>query len=80
MSEKPSDKQLLFTPKELSAHWRVTVDTLQKWRMNNIGPVYIKIGGHIMYTRNAIKQYERQRMFHGTSSRVDETEGDIYEK
>jgi len=78
MSRKKLDKQYLLTPKELAEYWRVGVGTLQQWRQTGTGPLYIKIGGKVMYPRKAILEYEKTRLFRGTAYRI--TDGDSDEK
>lgn len=34
--------------------------TLQRWRMNQIGPEYLKLGKHVRYPLEAIAEYENQ--------------------
>lgn len=59
-----------LTEAELATYWGVSRYSLQKWRYNGRGPMYIKIGGRIIYTKEAILQYEENRMFISTSTRV----------
>ena len=59
-----------LTEEELATYWGVARYTLQKWRYNGQGPMYIKIGGKIRYTKEAIIEYEKNRVFLSTSKRV----------
>lgn len=36
--------QQLLTPKEVCERLRVADNTLRKWRVNGVGPAYIKLG------------------------------------
>ena len=78
MSRKRLDPQYLLTPKELAQYWRVGVGTLQQWRQSGTGPFYIKIGGKVMYPRQGILKYEKNRRYVGTAHRI--TDGDENEK
>lgn len=61
-----------FTEKELAKYWGVTKSTLQKWRTSGTGPIYIKIGGRVIYPREYILEYEKSRIFQGTAQRLGE--------
>lgn len=78
MCKNVLDEKLLLTPKELAGYWGIGTGTLQQWRLSGTGPIYIKIGGRVMYPRHAIIDYENTRMFRGTAHRV--TDGGSDEK
>jgi Helix-turn-helix domain len=40
----PDDLAGMFTPAELAAILKVSVGTLQNWRVKGVGPPYIKLG------------------------------------
>ena len=56
-----------LTERELAQRWRISQRTLQKWRQNNIGPAYVKIGGRIRYRLSDIEEWECKH-HHGGSS------------
>lgn len=74
MSKNKKHIILLLSTKALSGRWQVKAQTLQKWRSDNVGPKYIKIGGRVMYRIEDVIQYEQERYFHGTSSRANRDE------
>ncbi len=53
----------LLTPAELTNRWReqITLATLSTWRSRKQGPLYIKIGGRVLYPLTAVEEYERKR-------------------
>lgn len=59
-----------MTEKELSEHWGVKRNTLQKWRSAGTGPIYMKIGGKVIYPLEAIKEYEKSRMYYAADDKV----------
>lgn len=59
-----------ITEDELSALWGIKKNTLQKWRSNGVGPVYIKRVGRVVYHKAALVDYERNNCFQGSDSRV----------
>jgi hypothetical protein len=57
-----NQQQLYFSEKSLAKRWDISYRTLQKWRWQGIGPPYIKIGGHVRYFLENIKNFEEERM------------------
>ena len=43
-----------ITEVELAKYWDIKKQTLQKWRSLGLGPVYIKLGGKVLYPRSQI--------------------------
>jgi hypothetical protein len=63
-----------FTPKMLAYRWNISVDTLQRWRIANDGPRYVKVGGRVKYKIADIIKYEKSRTYYGTSCRANPDE------
>jgi hypothetical protein len=57
----------LLTPKDLRARWKLSDDTLRKWRVSNTGPSYIKLGdtrnAQVRYRLEDIEAFERSNKF-----------------
>ena len=70
MPENMWNNKSRCTENELCEYWGIKLCTLRKWRTLCTGPVYIKIGSRILYTRDAIEEYERNRMFRGSAERI----------
>ena len=49
-----------FTVPEVAERLRVSMDTLNRWRGNGKGPVYVKAGGRVLYREADLKAYEEQ--------------------
>ncbi len=47
----------LLKPKEVAKKLQVSLPTLARWRRNNSGPQFLKIGGSIRYTPAALEQW-----------------------
>lgn len=43
---------------ELSRRWSISHRTLERWRWLKKGPVYLKIGGRVVYELTAVEDYE----------------------
>lgn len=63
-----------LTPKSLAQRWSIKPETLQRWRVANMGPRYIKIGGSVKYKIGDVIKYEKTRTFYGTSCRANPDE------
>ena len=68
-----------LTPKSLAKRWSMRIETLQRWRVANEGPRYVKIGGRVKYKIADILKYENERTFYGTSCRANPDEWGGYE-
>ncbi len=73
-------KKIMLTEEDLSEYWGIKRYTLRKWRTSGDGPIYLKIGGRVMYPRKAIQEYEQTRTFRSTSSKIDKDDGGSNEK
>lgn len=59
-------KEVLLTPNELAAKWRISVKTLANWRTQKKGPKYIKLGGarnqRVFYRFNDVFDFEQESL------------------
>ena len=60
----PSDHCL--SPPELAARWGMSPKTLERWRCESIGPVYLRLPGRVRYRLSDIEAYERDVLRIGT--------------
>lgn len=49
---------LFLRERELAARWRMSVRTLQRWRMSKCGPNWLKIGSRVVYSMDEIRAFE----------------------
>ena len=54
---------------ELSRRWSLSPRTLERWRWLREGPVYLKIGGRVLYRLEDIEAYEAEQIRRGRSTR-----------
>lgn len=61
-----------LTPDELVSRYKgnISVKTLANWRTKGGGPEYMKIGGKIMYSMDAVTMWERLRTYGSTAFRA----------
>lgn len=48
-----------FTEKELAEYWNMSSGTLANWRSLGCGPVFVKVGGKVVYRREDIERFEK---------------------
>ena len=62
-----NEYQARMTQRELCNRWQVSEATLERWRPEDIGPIYVKLGGQVRYRREDVLEYEasclRKSMF-----------------
>ena len=52
----------LWTQARLAEHWLVSEGALERWRSEGIGPVFLKIRGHVRYRISDIMDFENQSL------------------
>ena len=50
----------LLTPKELSDRWHICEGTLANWRSQDFGPLFLRIGGRVLYREEDIISFEEE--------------------
>lgn len=51
----------LLTPRQLAARWGLSEKTLERWRMLGSGPVFLKLGGRVLYQVVEVEAHEIKR-------------------
>lgn len=62
--------KLFITTIELSERWQLSPATLERWRSESIGPVFMKVGGAVRYRVDDIIDYEEGCLRRSTSISV----------
>jgi hypothetical protein len=47
--------------RDLARRWRISCRTLERWRLLNQGPPYLKLGGRVVYQLSDVEAFERRR-------------------
>ena len=55
---------------ELAARWRISVHTLRRWRQEQLGPIFCKLGARVTYLISEVEAYERQVARYSTFARA----------
>lgn len=68
-SERPAQR-LALDEYELAARWGLSVKTLRRWRQQQLGPIFCKLGARVTYLIHEIEAFERRVSRHSTSARA----------
>ena len=55
----PAPTPELLTEQMLALRWHCSTSRLQRWRADQKGPAYLKIGGKVLYRLEDLRQYEK---------------------
>lgn len=55
---------------ELATRWGLSVKTLRRWRQEQLGPVFCKLGSRVTYLISEIEAFERRVSRYSTSARA----------
>lgn len=56
--------------RQLADRWGVSEATLERWRSEGIGPVFLKLQGRVLYRVEDVESYEAECLRKSTSERV----------
>ena len=63
-------QRLALDENELAARWGLSVKTLRRWRQEQLGPVFCKLGARVTYLISEVEAFERRVSRHSTSARA----------
>jgi hypothetical protein len=55
---------------ELAARWGLSVKTLRRWRQQQLGPIFCKLGSRVVYLITDIEAFERRSARYSTFAKV----------
>lgn len=56
--------------RHLADRWDLSEATLERWRSDGIGPVYMKLQGRVLYRVEDVEAYETTSLHKSTSERI----------
>lgn len=62
--------RIALNENELAIRWGLSVKTLRRWRQEQLGPVFCKLGARVTYLITDIEAFERRVSRHSTSARA----------
>ena len=57
--------------RQLADRWDVSEATLERWRTEGIGPVFLKLQGRVLYRVEDVEAFETNSLRKSTSERAD---------
>lgn len=57
--------------RQLADRWDVSEATLERWRSEGIGPVFLKLQGRVLYRLEDVEAFESDSLRKSTSERLD---------
>ena len=57
--------------RQLADRWDVSEATLERWRSEGIGPVFLILQGRVLYRLEDVEAFESDSLRKSTSERVD---------
>ena len=55
---------------QLAERWGIAVTTLQKWRQQGTGPVFLKLSARVVYPIEGVEEFERNNLRKSTSEKA----------
>ena len=55
---------------ELATRWGLSVKTLRRWRQEQLGPVFCKLGARVTYLISEVEAFERRVSRYSTFARA----------
>lgn len=62
--------RLHLSENDLASRWGMSPKTLQRWRMEGRGPIYLKLGKRVAYSMSTVLEYEQRITHISTSERA----------
>ena len=57
--------------RQLADRWDVSEATLERWRTEGIGPIFLKLHGRVLYRVEDVETFETNSLRKSTSERAD---------
>lgn len=58
--------------RQLAERWDVSEASLERWRSEGIGPVFLKLHGRVLYRLEDVQSFEAECLRKSTSERADD--------
>ncbi len=61
-----------LSQQQVADRWGLSPKTIERWRVQGIGPTYIRLPGKVVYRLQDIEAYERKSLRESTSKAAHE--------
>lgn len=65
-----ASKRIAFDENELATRWGLSVKTLRRWRQEQLGCAFCKLGSRVVYLITEVEAFERRVSRYSTSARA----------
>ena len=62
---------------ELAQRWQVSESTLERWRSQRTGPMFLRLGGQVRYRITDVEAFETQALGMGTGQISDKMANEL---
>lgn len=62
--------RIALNENELAIRWGLSVKTLRRWRQEQLGPIFCKLGARVTYLITEVEAFERRVSRYSTSARA----------
>lgn len=69
-SSSDAVKRIALDEHELAARWGLSVKTLRRWRQEQLGPIFCKLGARVTYLISEVEAFERRVSRYSTFARA----------
>ena len=69
-SNRDGATRIAIDENELATRWGLSVKTLRRWRQEQLGPIYCKLGRRVTYLLHEIEAFERRVSRYSSFTRV----------
>lgn len=69
-TQSAGEVRLALNEHELAARWGLSVKTLRRWRQEQLGPVFCKLGARVTYLISEVEAFERRVSRYSTFARA----------
>ena len=66
----PNQTRIALDEFELAYRWGLSVKTLRRWRQEQLGPVFCKLGARVTYLITEVEAFERRVSRYSTFARA----------
>lgn len=70
LAPRPSPARIALDENELALRWGLSVKTLRRWRQEQLGPIFCKLGARVTYLIAEIETFERRVSRYSTFARA----------
>ena len=60
LAKPGAPQRIALDENELAIRWGLSVKTLRRWRQEQLGPIYCKLGRRVTYLLHEIEAFERR--------------------